>query len=79
MASVRLLLNSAVVASTARSFVANMLTFFAPSCQGQRFYSPLGTGIYADLGCIGLDQRKFSSFAEVVDDLHRAPPPGLAR
>lgn len=79
VASVRLLLNSAVVASTARSFVANMLTFFAPSCQGQRFYSPLGTGIYADLGCIGLDQRRFSSFAEVVDDLHRDPPQGLAR
>lgn len=76
VASVRLLLNSSVVASTARGFVANMLTFFAPSRQGQRFYSPLGTGIYADLGCIGLDQRKFSSFAEVVDDLHRDPPPG---
>ncbi len=77
LATVNVLLGSAVVASTARGFVANVLTFFADSCKGMRFYSPLGTGIYSDLSVLGLEQRRFVSFQEFVRDLAADPVSGL--
>jgi hypothetical protein len=78
VASLECLLQSGTVASSARGFAASMLTFFLPEPRNRRFYSPLGAGVFGDLSVIGIDQRPFTSFGEVVGDLLRDPPPALA-
>jgi hypothetical protein len=78
LASLECLLQSGTVASSARGFVASVLTFFLPEHGNRRFYSPLGAGVFGDLSVIGIDQRPFTSFGKVVDDLLRDPPAALA-